>query len=240
MLLAVQHIACEPQGAYEGEPLAWGGELHRVEVDDGERLPDWREFDGIVVMGGPMGAYEEQRLPWLVDEKRLLAAATRAGKPTWGVCLGAQLAGREPRRRSGARRRARGRGTTGVRTTAAARDPVFSLCPQEFLALQWHADTHKLPAGAVQFARSTRDEQQAFVAGRAYAMQFHIEVSAALARELGQGPAYADGVEAILGDGALAALLERVAAHEREMTGLARRLFAAWLEHGLTVPQPRL
>ena len=239
--LAVQHIACEPPGAYEDELLAWGGQLHRVEVDDGERLPDWREFDGIIVMGGPMGAYEEQRLPWLVDEKQLISAAAHAGKPIWGVCLGAQLLaaslgaevapGREPEV-----------GVLRVRTTAAAaQDPVFSLCPREFLALQWHADTYQLPAGAVQLARSTRYEQQAFVAGRAYAMQFHVEVSAALAREWGQVPSYADSLEAILGDGALVALLERVAFHERDMTVLARRLFAAWLEHvvGLTAPQPR-
>jgi GMP synthase-like glutamine amidotransferase len=240
-LLAVQHIACEPPGAYEDELLAWGGQLHRVEVDAGERLPDWREFDGIIVMGGPMGAYEEQRLPWLVDEKRLIAAAARAGKPIWGVCLGAQLLAAS----LGAEVAPGGEPEVGVlpvrRTAAAAQDPVFSLCPQEFFVLQWHADTYQLPAGAVQLARSTRYEQQAFVAGRAYAMQFHVEVSAALAREWGQVPVYAESAEAILGDGALAALLHRVAAHEREMNGLARRLFAAWLEHvvGLTAPQPR-
>lgn len=238
MLLALQLIACEPPGAYEDELLAWGAQLHRVEVDEGERVPDWREFDGIIVMGGPMGAYEEERLPWLPDEKRLIATAVRAGKPVWGVCLGAQLLaaslgatvvpGGEPEV-----------GVLPVRVTgAAARDPVFSLCPPEFLALQWHGDTYELPAGAVQLACSERYEQQAFVVGRAYAMQFHIEVSASLAREWGHVPAYADSLEAILGAGALTALLERVAAHEREMTGLARQLFAAWLKHvvGLAAP----
>jgi hypothetical protein len=42
--LVLQHIACEPPGAFEDELRAWGGELERVEVDEGERLPDWREF----------------------------------------------------------------------------------------------------------------------------------------------------------------------------------------------------
>lgn len=240
VLLALQHIACEPPGAYEDELLAWGAQLHRVEVDDGERLPDWREFDGIIVMGGPMGAYEEKRLPWLADEKRLIAAAVRAGKPMWGVCLGSQLLAAS----LGAAVAPGGEPEVGVLPvcliTAAAKDPVFSLCPPQFLALQWHADTYELPAGAVQLARSERYEQQAFVVGRAYAMQFHIEVSAGLAREWGRVPAYADSLEAILGDGALAALLEQLATHEREMNGLARRLFAAWLEHvvGLPTAQP--
>src|SRR5947209_17766909 len=90
-LLVLQHISCEPPGAYEDELHARGGGLERVEADAGEPLPDWRGFDGIIVMGGPMGAYEEDRLPWLGDEKRLIAAAVDADTPVWGVCLGAQL-----------------------------------------------------------------------------------------------------------------------------------------------------
>lgn len=236
-VLALQHIACEPPGAYEDELLAWGAQLHRVEVDEGECLPDWHEFDAIVVMGGPMGAYEERRLPWLADEKRLIAAAVRAGTPVWGVCLGAQLLAAS----LGAEVAPGGEPEVGVLsvcvTAAAARDPVFSLCPPQFLALQWHADTYKLPTGAVQLARSTHYEQQAFVVGRAYGMQFHLEVSAALTREWGHLPAYADSLQAILGENALPTLIDQLQAQEMEMTGLARRLFAAWLEHivGLSV-----
>ena len=89
--LVLQHISCEPPAAYEDELRAWGVELHRVEIDEGEPLPDWREFAGIVAMGGPMGAYEDERLPWLTAEKRLIAEAVADGRPYWGVCLGAQL-----------------------------------------------------------------------------------------------------------------------------------------------------
>ena len=58
-LLVLQHIACEPPAAYEDELLAWGARVHRVELDQGEPLPDWRAFAGIVAMGGPMGAYDD-------------------------------------------------------------------------------------------------------------------------------------------------------------------------------------
>jgi GMP synthase (glutamine-hydrolysing) len=125
-------------------------------------------------------------------------------------------------------------------TRAAAQDPVFSLCPPQFLALQWHADTYELPAGAVQLARSERYQQQAFVAGRAYAMQFHIEVSAALAGEWGQLPAYANSLETNP--------RRRRAGSAARTSGGARarndrtrsQLFAAWLQHvvGLTAPPP--
>ena len=84
-LLVLQHIACEPSAAYEDELAARGIGLHRVEVDAGEPLPDWRGFSGIVAMGGPMGADENERLPWLATEKALIAEAVRAGRRT-GAC----------------------------------------------------------------------------------------------------------------------------------------------------------
>ena len=66
-------------------------ELHRVELDEGEPLPDWREFDAIVAMGGPMSVNDDATLPWLSEEKRAIGDAVRAGMPFWGVCLGVQL-----------------------------------------------------------------------------------------------------------------------------------------------------
>jgi len=90
-LLALQHIACEPPAAFEDELRARGHDLVRVELDEGEALPDWHDFAAIIVMGGPMGAYEDGAYPWLELEKRLLREAVDADLPVWGVCLGAQL-----------------------------------------------------------------------------------------------------------------------------------------------------
>ncbi len=90
-LLAIQHIACEPPAAFEDELRSRGLDMARVELDEGEPLPDWRDFEGLIVMGGPMGAYEEDAHPWLAGEKRAIGDAARAGHPVWGVCLGAQL-----------------------------------------------------------------------------------------------------------------------------------------------------
>ncbi|HLY50056.1 MAG TPA: type 1 glutamine amidotransferase [Solirubrobacteraceae bacterium] len=230
-LLVLQHIACEPPGAYEDELRERGGEVTRVMVDQGEPLPELASFDGMIVMGGPMGAYEDDRLPWLRPEKKLIATAVKGGVPVWGVCLGAQLLaaslgaavapGPEPE--------------IGVlpvyRTAAAERDPVFEALPERFLALQWHSDTFALPEGAVLLARSGAYENQAFRVGRAYGLQFHIEIGTALAEEWGEVPAYAQSLETNLGTGSLPALLAEVDAHQEEMVGLARTLFAGWLEH---------
>jgi GMP synthase-like glutamine amidotransferase len=110
--------------------------------------------------------------------------------------------------------------------------------PDEWFALQWHGDTFALPDGGVRLARSDAYEQQAFVVNRAYGVQFHVEVGAALAAEWGDVPAYAQSLEALMGEGALTRLLELIAEHEPSMTAMAQTLFARWLEHvvGLSAP----
>jgi GMP synthase (glutamine-hydrolysing) len=237
-LLVLQHISCEPPAAYEDELRAWDLELHRVEVDEGDPLPDWREFAGIIAMGGPMGAYEDERLPWLVPEKRLIADAVRSGTPYWGICLGAQLlaASLDADVFTGPEAEV---GLLPVHTApAAAGDPVFRHAPPEFVALQWHGDTFALPDGAVHLAYSPAYEQQAFVYNRAYALQFHLEIDADLATTWGDVPAYASSLSDLLGPDALPTLVDAVRRHQTGSIGLARRLFAAWLEYvvGLTPP----
>jgi GMP synthase (glutamine-hydrolysing) len=237
-LLVLQHIACEPPAAFEDELRSRGLDVTRVELDEGDPLPDWREFPAIVVMGGPMGAYQEADHPWLVDEKRLLREAVEGDVPVWGVCLGAQLLasalgarvypGAEPEV-----------GLLPVELTAAAvEDPVFGDAPRSFPTLQWHGDTFDLPDGATLLASSPAYPHQAFRVGRSYALQFHIEVPLELAREWGDVPAYADSLESTLGPGALDRLLSEVADNAGVTVPLARDLFGRWLEHVVRVPMP--
>jgi GMP synthase-like glutamine amidotransferase len=237
-LLVLQHIRCEPPAAYEDELLAWDIELVRVQLDAGEPLPDWRRHAGIVAMGGPMGAGDDEHLPWLAPEKRLIGDAVRAGLPYWGVCLGVQLLAAS----LGARVFTGERAEVGMLPVslapAAATDPVFGVLPARFAALQWHGDTYELPEGAVQLARSDAYEQQAFRVQRAYGLQFHLEIDAALVSDWGEVPAYAQSLRELLGDDGLPTLVEQVRHHQAETIALARRLFGAWLEHvvGLVPP----
>ena len=108
-ILVLQHIACEPPGVFEDVLVERGATIHRVELDEGEPLPERRDFDAVIAMGGPMSVNDEDEHPWLRDEKRLVAETVRAGTPFWGVCLGVQLLAVEPRRPRLPRRRARGR-----------------------------------------------------------------------------------------------------------------------------------
>jgi GMP synthase (glutamine-hydrolysing) len=235
-LLVLQHIACEPPAAFEDELRSRGLDLVRVELDEGEPLPDWREFPAIVVMGGPMGAYEDDAHAWLAAEKRLLRDAVEADVPVWGVCLGAQLLAGS----LGARVYPGERPEVGLLpvelTPAASSDPVFGEAPSSFPTLQWHGDTFDLPEGATLLASSPAYPNQAFRIGRSYGLQFHVEVSPRLATEWGAVPAYAQSLEATLGPGALDHLLAGVEEHAGVTLPLARRLFGSWLERVVRMP----
>jgi GMP synthase (glutamine-hydrolysing) len=235
-LLALQHIACEPPAAFEDELRARGLDLVRVELDEGDALPERRDFAGIVVMGGPMGAYEDDGHPWLAGEKRFLREAVERDVPVWGVCLGAQLLAAS----LGARVYAGPRPEVGVLpvelTEAAAQDPVFGDARSPMPTLQWHGDTFDLPEGATLLASSPAYRNQAFRVGRSYGLQFHLEVSPELAAQWGEVPAYAESLEAIDGPGALDRLVDEVAEHAGTTVPLARRLFGRWLERVVRVP----
>jgi GMP synthase (glutamine-hydrolysing) len=230
-VLVLQHIACEPPGAYEDVLNERGVTIHRVELDEGDALPDWRTFDAIVAMGGPMGALDDEEHPWLVDEKRLIGDAVRSGLPFWGVCLGVQLLAAS----LGARvypGPAPEVGLLPVLLTDEARaDPVFAGMPRELLSLQWHGDTFDLPDGAARLAGSPAYPNQAFRVGTAaYGVQFHLEVSPGLAREWAGVPAYAESLERGLGPGALERLLAELEASAHGVLSDGRRLFERWLD----------
>ena len=232
--LVLQHIACEPPGIFEDVLNERRAELHRVELDEGEPLPDWRGYDAIVAMGGPMSVNDDGALPWLVDEKRAIGEAVRAGTPYWGVCLGVQLLaaslgarvypGPEPEV-----------GLLPVSMTGETRsDPVFGEAPHELVTLQWHGDTFDLPDGAVRLASSPTYANQAFRFDRAYGVQFHLEVSAEMAREWAEVPGYVASLERTLGAEATPAFLASIEERADEMRAAGRALFERWIDRVAT------
>lgn len=161
------------------EAVRRGFEVEVRRLDRGDDIPTGNDVDGLVVMGGPLGAYEENRYPFLAGECSLLAEAIRRGQPVFGVCLGAQLLAKA----LGANVFAGygeeiGFGT--VELTAASReDPLFALVPDTLPVFHWHGDTFTLPEGAVLLASNRMYAHQAFRFGScAYGFQFHIEPDA--------------------------------------------------------------
>jgi GMP synthase (glutamine-hydrolysing) len=232
--LVLQHIRCEPPGAFSGMLTDRGIAIETIELDEGGELPDWREVDLVLAMGGPMGVHDEGEHPWLAGEKRWIAAAVQAGVPYLGVCLGAQLLAAS----LGARVHAGQAPEVGVlpiAVAAAARnDPVMGALGDEFVALQWHGDTFGIPSEAVHLAGSEAYPNQAFRFGRAaYAVQFHVEVTDAMLAEWGQVPAYRKSAQVVLGASGFDILAAEFAAARASMARSASLMFSGWLDQAL-------
>jgi GMP synthase-like glutamine amidotransferase len=236
-VLVLQHIACEPPGVYEDVLHERGAEIVRVEVDAGEPLPTAR-FDAIVAMGGPMSANDEAGLPWLIAEKALIADAVRAGTPFWGVCLGVQLLASS----LGARVWAGEEPEVGVLpvelTDEALADPVFAGFPRSLPALQWHGDTFDLPEGAVRLAGSSAYPNQAFRYLNAYGLQFHLEVSTAMALEWADVPEYDAALQRVLGPDGTETIVRLVEERADEMLRLGRTLFERFVDNVIVTSIP--
>lgn len=141
-----------------------------------ESLPSLDSFDGLIVMGGPMGVYDEITYPWLKSEKHFLKEVIATDKFVLGICLGAQLLADA----IGAkvyRNAEKEIGWWPIHVHDAARS-YFPASPAELFVFQWHGDTFDIPAGAIPLAESSACNNQGFVfADRVYALQFHLEVT---------------------------------------------------------------
>jgi GMP synthase (glutamine-hydrolysing) len=177
--VAIRHVGFEDLGSYQ-DVLGMRG--YQVTYLDAGLFPvadlDPLEPDLLVILGGPIGAHDEDRFPFLRQELELLEARLAAPRPTLGICLGAQLL-------------ARALGATvqpgpvelgwkPLSLTAAGRSsPLRHLKPDNTQVLHWHGDTFDLPAGTEHWAATDTCAHQAFAYGsHTLGLQFHPEVTA--------------------------------------------------------------
>ncbi len=206
--------------------------VDRILASEIDRLPEWRDYDLILALGGPASVYDEDAHPWLVGEKRLIREAVDSGMPYFGVCFGAQLLASA----LGAEVYLGPAPELGLShvflTEAARRDPVFRGFPRDLEVFEWHRDAFELPPGAERLARSPRYANQAMRVGRvAYGVQCHFEKSAEdITRALEATPAFLDELEARQGRRALSAFLESYAVLVPFLQQTAKQLLRRWLE----------
>ncbi|MDJ0924609.1 MAG: type 1 glutamine amidotransferase [Acidimicrobiia bacterium] len=223
-IAVLQHNEEAPPG-YLGDAISAKGLSSVVcRLFAGDPLPQLEAVSAVVVLGGSMGAYEEQGHPYLVAEKKLIREAVKRDIPILGICLGSQLladalGGRAYR----ARERVVGFFAIDV-APAAKGDPVIAALEEPVLS--FHGDTFDLPAGTEMLA-SHGDYPHAFRHGSALAIQSHPEVSSTIVQEwvglLGRDRLIAEGIDP---DAVLADMAAAEAANARR----AAAMFSAWLE----------
>jgi GMP synthase (glutamine-hydrolysing) len=193
-VLVIEH---ETHAGLDLMTVGLGADLQVIRPYLGDRLPDGpteRErsagYAGLIVLGGSMGALDDDVAPWLPGTRRLIADAVQQQVPTLGICLGAQLL-------AVACGGTVQRGSHGLEVglvpitplAAAAADPFFSRVSQltagrpdqDWPAFQYHFDAvTRLPANAELMVTGERYPHQGFRVGpAAWAVQYHPEVSTA-------------------------------------------------------------
>lgn len=179
-VLVLQHAPSEGPGliarALDGVPR-----VSRIVLDEQDpALPAAADLAGLVVLGGPMRADDDIRFPGLAAERRLLADAVAADLPVLGVCLGMQLLAVALDARLWTDH---GTEIGFAPVDVVAHDPVLAPLGDRPTVLHWHSDAVGLPPGATLLATSASTPVQAFRAGSALGLQFHLEVDHGLLDE---------------------------------------------------------
>lgn len=179
----LQHVPFEGLGSIAPWLDAAGFETTYTRFFESATMPDLKSLGLLVVMGGPMSVHDEAEFPWLSLEKQLIHEAIRSQIPVLGICLGAQLIASV----LGARvypNPVKEIGWFPVRNVPTEEDSMYRF-PASETVFHWHGETFDLPSGARRLAHSEGCENQAFQWGRSViGLQFHLETTAASAREL--------------------------------------------------------
>jgi len=235
-VIAIRHVAFEHLGTLA--PLLSGRGFRVRYLDVGVTdlsILDALAPDLLVVLGGPIGAYEDDRYPYIADELRLIERRLEAQRPLLGVCLGAQLMARA----LGSRvypGRAKEIGWGPLRLTQAGeRSCLAGLAGCGYQVLHWHGDTFDLPRDAQRLAFSEITENQAFSLGdKALGLQFHLEMDAAEIERWLIGHAHEISAAPVVTP---LILREETARHGTALAASARVCMSRWLVDAGLLPR---
>ncbi len=177
-VLAIQHSPKEPMGYIEEVLEDLGVNYEYVKVYETNEVPV-KFATHIIIMGGPMGAYEDDKYPFLSQEKDLIREALKSKIPILGVCLGAQLIASALNCKVYPYKRELG----WFEVEKVEEDEVVRGLPNRMVVFQWHNDTFDLPNGAKLLYAGREVRNQAFRVGKAIGLQFHLEMTKELIKD---------------------------------------------------------
>ena len=170
----IQHVHFENPGHL----LEWAKDEHHktsfTKTFEKISFPKLTDFDLLVIMGGPMSVYDENKFPWLKKEKQFIKEAIAANKKILGICLGSQLIADA----LGAKVYPNKEKEIGWWPVKKINSILNKDLPNEFITFHWHGDTFDLPKDAIRLFSTDVCPNQAFLYhSHVAAMQFHPEVT---------------------------------------------------------------
>ncbi|UYN88571.1 MAG: type 1 glutamine amidotransferase [Cyclobacteriaceae bacterium] len=175
----LQHVAFEGLGYIE----TWANENNHIltatKFYEDFVLPEIADFDWLIVMGGPMGVYDELEFSWLEEEKLFIKKSIEAEKKVVGICLGAQLIacclGAEVMK---AKNKEIGWFPVFPTDQCKKLSWFYELFKDNPIVFHWHGDQFEIPTNCSNILVSEANTNQAFSYGdNVIGLQFHLEVS---------------------------------------------------------------
>lgn len=224
-VLSVTHGPSVPGGVFDEVVEAGGHVLERWSVPDGGAPDPASSYDAVMVFGGSMHPDQDDRFAWLEREEEFLRDVLDAEVPVFGVCLGAQMLARAAGASVGPASAPEIGWLEVSLTPAGEADPVLGVLQRETTVFQWHHYTFDVPPGAAELARSEIGTQAFRLAGPAWGVQFHAEVTLPMVSAWIEE----DPDDLPMPPGELRAATERHIAHSN---GQGRALAEAFLRQG--------
>lgn len=232
-VLIFQHAAAEHAGRF-GEFLEQDGvERHVVKLNEGDTIPAVDTYDGLVVLGGPQQVWEEDKFPWLADEKiAIKSAVVDHSLPFLGLCLGHQLLAEA----LGGTVQPSKRPEVGVLpvglTEEGSASPFMKGLKPELQCVQGHgAEVIRPPDGARVLARSPDCAVQAMQVGqRAISLQFHMELTPEMVEDCLCIPEYQSEFEAAMGSDGVVEFVKQTRDLAPVFEADARSVYRNWRE----------
>ena len=176
-IYCIQHVPFEGLGCIHDWILKNNHALNIIKMYENVTFPQIKDVDFLIIMGGPMGVYDEDKYKWLGLEKQFIKELIENNKKVLGVCLGAQLIANV----LGAEVYANPEKEIGWFPVSF--DSSFSkYCSFEinskFKAFHWHGDTFNLPEKANLLSSSIACKNQIFeFSDNVVGIQYHLEVT---------------------------------------------------------------
>ncbi len=172
-LLILKHISFEEPGYFTDIFQKFGFNIRICNLFDGENPYEF-PCDALLIMGGPMNIYEEEKHPWLRIEKQFLKETISKKIPVIGVCLGAQLIADS----LGEKVFKNKHNEIGWFPVKKEISSFMDFLPDFASVFHWHGETFNLPADAIRIFSSEATENQAFLyKDHILALQFHLEMN---------------------------------------------------------------